>query len=274
MTKKILNEVGLLLVPAGAVGLFCQVLSVDAQRTAVYSFTAVLFVLCCLHRSWINTWVPSALVLAVFIGFGAIFFFNYENILLKDTGLIRRFQESADFQAELGTQISAANEEIWFFGTNFHISAVERRPRLLKQLRAGVRVRYLIVDPFTTNMPRLAKDFDQTEREFADECMKGLSDVLELRRLWLQDKLRGELEVRFFESTPRARVYVFDPSRPAGRTLFVPYMNRVNSPSLPGFLLDNSAKGVFGSYFGGITTLWNESKTLEPFFTEHPELRQ
>jgi hypothetical protein len=272
-TKRLIHELGTLLVPAGAVGLFCQVMGIDAQRTAAYSIASILFVTCCLHRGWINTKIPSALVLAVTVGLGTIFFFNFQNLLLKDTGLIKRFRESSDFQAEVGSQIAASNDEIWFFGTNFHISAVDRRPLLLKRLMAGVKVRYLVVDPFVPNMAQIAKDFDQSRDELADECTKGLKEILELRQQWTKNKGLGELDVRFFDTTPRARLYVFDPNRPSGRSMFVPYINRVNSPALPGYLLENSPTGVFGSYFSGIRTLWNEATKLDEFLAHHPEFR-
>lgn len=275
ITKTILNELGVLLVPTALVTLFCQLLKIDDQATAGYSICAVLFLTCCVHRGWINARVPSSLILAVLIGFGTIFFFNYRNILLKDTGLLVRYRQSADFQADVGRQIASARKEIWFFGTNFHISAVERRPILLERLRSGVNIRYLILNPFIPHLEQVARDFGQSKRELEVECLKGMNDLIELRRRWDAERGRSAaaLEIRLFDTTPRARLYVFDPDDPAGRTMFVPYLNRVNSPNLPGYLLENSETGVFRSYFDALRIMWNESTPLDTLLAAHPDLQ-
>ncbi|MBM3775140.1 MAG: hypothetical protein FJW37_08250 [Acidobacteria bacterium] len=275
--RRIFNELALLLIPTSVVTLFCQFIGVSQRETAAYSLATVLFVACCLHRSWINSRVPSALVLAICIGLVAIFYFNYEDILLKDTGLIERFKASADFQARVGSEIEAAKDEIWFFGTNFHISAVDRRRTILDKLARGARVRYLILNPYIATFGQIAADFDQPPNELWDECIKGLRDLLELRRQWVvrarSTAQPGELEIRTLKSTPRARLYVFDPARHSGRTMFIPYMNGVNSPELPGYLLQNTETGVFRSYFDGIRKLWNASPGVDELLQAHPELR-
>jgi len=139
-TRRLLADLGTLLTPTTLVAVFCQAVDIDSQRTAIYSLAAVVFVACCYYRNWISTKLPSALVLAVGSGLAVIFFANYDNILLKDTGLIKRYHESAELQADLGRYITNARHEIWMLGTNFHTSAVERRPALLERLKAGVKV--------------------------------------------------------------------------------------------------------------------------------------
>jgi hypothetical protein len=78
--------------------------------------------------------------------------------------------------------------------------------------------------------------------------------------------------VRVFETHPHARFYVFDPARAKGNTFFVPYINRVDSPEVPGFLLENVSGGVFKSYFNGILRLWAESMDLNEYLQRHPEI--
>jgi hypothetical protein len=273
----VLNELGILLIPPGIVSLFCQLLDISTQKTAAYSLTAMLLIVCCLHRSWINSKIPSAFLLASMLGLAAVFFLNYQNILLKDTGLIKRFKLSSDFQGELGIQIENADDEIWLFGTNFHISSVDRRKALLDKLSKGVKVRFLILDPFVAQINQIANDFDQPVSELKDECVKGLKNILELKKEWEETSAAsshpGELEVRFFATTPRARMYVFDPGKSSGRTLFVPYMNQINSPDLPGYLLENTSSGVFSSYFSGVQKLWQKSQLLDAFLKTHPDIK-
>ena len=275
--KRVLNDLGVLLIPPGAVSLFCQVLDISAQRTAAYSLVTMLLIACCYYRGLINSKVPSALVIALLVGLSTIFFFNYQNILLKDTGLIKRYKRSADFQSDVGNLIEKSQHEIWFFGANFHISATDRKQAILERLQNGVKIHYLILDPFTAHMDQIAKDFDSSVGQLKSECLNSLDSLLVLKKAWEQmiptASHPGELEIRFYDSTPHARIYVFDPSEESGRTLFIPYMNRVNSPELPAYLLENSKSGVYSSYFGGVQKLWLSCSTISEYLASHPDVK-
>ncbi|HEU4688405.1 MAG TPA: DUF5919 domain-containing protein [Vicinamibacterales bacterium] len=275
-TTRILSDLGMLLGPTTLVALFCAAIGVDPQRTSIYSLAALMFVACCYYRAWISATVPSALVLATSVGLGTIFFMNYGNILLKDTGLIRRFVESSDIQAELGSEIGRATQEIWLFGTNFHISTVDRRPALLEKLQSGVHVRYLILNPAVPNLDVVAADFGQSVDELRQECLKGLRNVLELKQQWEAVRSRsrkpGQLEIKLYDRTPSARMYVFDPRVPSGHSIYVPYMHGFNSPNLPGYLFENTQNGVAQAYFGGLLKLWSVSKPIEDVLAATPAL--
>jgi hypothetical protein len=273
----VLAELAILFIPTVVVTLFCQVMDISSQKTAVYSLITIALIACCLYRNWINKHVSSALTVALLFLLSAIFFFNYQNILLKDTGLIKRYKHSADFQAEVGTLIQGARHEIWFFGTDFHISAIDRKDLILERLKSGVKVNYLILNPFAQHIDQIAKDFGSSVNLLQEECRNGIVDLVELNKEW--EKVAptvshpGDLEIRFFDSTPHARIYVFDPDKTDGRTLYVPYMNRVSSPDLPAYLLANTESGVYSSYFGGIKKLWLGSQPLSSFENDHPGMR-
>ena len=259
----VLTQLGLILAPAGVIALFCQVLDVSPQSTAAVSLAAVFLTSICVYRRFINRYFPSALLTALLIGLATVFFFNYQNILLKDTGLIRYYKHSNDFLAQIDTEINRSEHEIWFVGMDFNISSGERRDLLLKKLESGVKVRYLIFDPRSSHLDDLAKDFNQSPEELRAECEKGIQSILQLQKDWqAQAKVSsspGELTVRVFATHPHARFYVFDPDRTQGTTYFVPYLNSVNSPSVPGFLLQNVKTGVFSAYFDSILKLWATS---------------
>jgi hypothetical protein len=147
---------------------------------------------------------------------------------------------------------------------------------LLKKLESGVKIRFLIFNPRSSHLDDLASDFAQSPAELRSECDKGVQSILELGKLWNQ-KTRaasspGELEIRVFDLHPHARFYVFDPDSKSGRTFFVPYINELNSPEIPGFLLENVDTGVFGPYIGGIRKLWADSQSFEVFLKQHPEV--
>lgn len=260
-----LTQLGLILGPASLVALFCQVLDASNRTTGASSLAAVCLTSICIYRRQINRTIPPTLLTALLVALGAVFFFNYQNILLKDTGLIKWYRQSNQFLAEIEPEISKSRQEIWFMGTDFNISAGEQRDLLLKKLSDGVNIKFLIFDPKSPQLDELASDFDQSPAELRAECEKGLDSIIELQRKWqTQSSTRlGELDVRFFDANPRARFYIFDPNRTDGHTYFVPYVNDVNSPNAPGYLLQNIPHGVFQQYFDGIRKLWASSETMQ-----------
>jgi hypothetical protein len=267
----VLTQIGLILTPAGLIAAFCQVLSVSSQATGAASLATVFLTSICIYRKTINRYIPAALSLALLVGLGTVFFFNYQNILLKNTGLIEYYPHSNSFLGVIDKPISQAQQEMWFFGMNFNITSGERRTLLLKKLDGGIKIRYLVFDPRSPHLDELAKDFDQSPDELRSECEKGLQSILELRKQWStrvkSTQSPGELDVRVFDAHPHARIYVFDPDRAQGETFFIPYINHVNSPEVPGFLLQNIRSGVFGAYFDGIRKLWADSKNLDNYLS-------
>ena len=267
--RNVLSQLGLILAPTGIIALFCQILDVSPRVTGAVSLATVSIIGICIYRRFLNRYIPSALLTALLVGLAMVFFFNYQNILLKKTGLIRYYRQSNDYLAEIDTEIVQSQQEIWFVGVDFNISATQRRDLLLNRLENGVKIRYLILNPRTTHLGDLAKDFDQSEGSLRTELEKGLSNLLDLRRRWQEKSLAaahpGELEIRMFDTFPHFRLYVFDPGRTRGRTYFIPYANTVTSTVLPGYLLENVDTGVFRAYFDAARKLWATSTTLDDF---------
>jgi hypothetical protein len=263
---RVLAHVSALLAPAGLVALFCQVMEVSPQNTAAFSLITISTVALLLYRRQLSRRVPSPVVLGFMLMLASVFYFSYKNILFKDTGLIRFYRHSNDYLGELNGPIRAAKHDIWFFGTNFYITSRDRKEALIGALTRGVNVHYLIFDPDSAEMARLARDFGQSEESLRRECALGLANLTDLARAWnevsAQTDTPGDLQVRVFEVTPRGRVYVFDPGDDRGTTFLVPYVNNVNSSELPGFLLENIDRGVYRSYFAGVMRLWKASKPL------------
>lgn len=262
----ILSQLGLILGPATVVALFCQFADMSPRNTAAVAIAVVLFVALCLNRSWINQALSSTLVVGVSLVGLLVYYFTYENILIKDTGLTRYYRASNDYLGDmLGTDIAAANDTIWFFGINFHISAEDKREAILGALKRGLNVRYLVVNPDSPQMAQIAYDFDSDPKNLADECRAGIRDLEFLQSRWekskLNEKTPGELEIRLFDSTPRMRAYFFDPG-PNGKAYVVPYINRVNSPDSPGFLFGNFEAGVAKTYFYGVSKVWQSAQPL------------
>jgi hypothetical protein len=269
-----LTQLGLILTPAGLIALFCQILGASSQTTAASSLASAILTAICIYRRYINRKIPSALLTALLVGLAAVFFFNYEDILLKDTGLIKFYRHSNDFLAQIDTQIEQSQEDIWFVGTNFNITAGERRSLLLKKLSQGIKINFLVFDPRTPELDGLAKDFNQSPAELRSECEKGLQSILQLQKDWesarKSSSAPGELQVHVFNVHPHARFYVFDAKREQGTTFFIPYVNGVNSPETPGYLLRNVHNGVSQAYFGGVLKLWADSMPLDKYLASQP----
>jgi hypothetical protein len=273
----LLASLGMIGTPTGVVAIFCKIMNVSDQTTSAISLATMCIVAICLFRQSINQRVPAALLLGLLIGLAAVFFLNYQNILLKNTGLVRYYKKSSDLQADIGEEMENAKQEILMFGMDFRVSSVDRRTVLLKKLDQGLKIRYLIFDPYSSRIDDLARDFDQPKSELKDECVRALQSLVELRHRWSElaphSSHPGELDVRLFDITPHARLYIFDPGVSKGRTFYVPYINRVNSPEVPGFLLENIGTGVYGDYVGGVQRLWQESVDISGSLQLHPELK-
>ena len=118
--KKFLEAVGLIGAPTGIIAFFCQIMDVSARTTGAISLAVVCLVSLCLYRHFINARIPSVVVASLLIALSAIFFLNYDNILLKNTGLIKYYKRSSEFQSDLLEEMKSSKSEVWFFGTNFY----------------------------------------------------------------------------------------------------------------------------------------------------------
>jgi hypothetical protein len=269
---KILTDTGLILGPATLVGLFAPLMDISTRDTAILSLATVVLISLCHYRHIVNTFVSSALALAVLVICGLIYYFAYENILLKDTGLISFTKKSNDYLGELGKLIAESKDEILFFGTDFHITVEDKREDLLKKLSEGVNIKYLVLNPYSNRLSMLASDFDVNIEKLKSESLDGLQGLLTLDKRWsdIKDKSQnpGTLEIRLFDATPKMRAYFFDGGSGHGRAYLVPYMNKLNSPQSPGYLFAIKKDGVAEIYLTGIRKLWQEAIPFEKLRTQ------
>jgi hypothetical protein len=187
-------------------------------------------------------------------------------------GIVDYQDRSNDFLPRLRELSAGSNQEIWFVGMNFYISAPQLKDEILERLKHGVTVRFLIYDfldedttriALSRDLPQVARSFDNTPDELLSQSIQTVESLQQIAARAKQDVVRGRFEVRLFKTIPRARLYFFDPESPTGHTFFVPYTNRRDSPNLPGLLLRNVKGGMFESYFLSTSQLWNDSEPLE-----------
>lgn len=274
--QKLLTNLSLLLGPASLVGLAAPLADISARDTAVLSFATIVLISLCHYRQKINTTIPSALALAMLSSLALLYYFTYDNILLKDTGLIRFYKKSNDYLAEVSKFITESHDEIFFFGTNFHITAEDRREELLNKLNEGTEIKFLVMNPYSQRLDMLSGDFDVNTENLRSESLSGLEDLVTLEKRWADLKGKssnpGTFEVRLFDTSPKMRAYFFDASNEKGKAYLVPYANKLNSPQSPGFLFEMKKGGVAEIYLKGIKKLWHEAIPLDKFAENHQQL--
>ena len=263
MTSKVLSFIGKIGTPTGLAAVFCAIVGLNNIETAIISLVTMAITATFLLYHPISNALPSPFVLILLIILSTIFFFSYESILLKKTGLTKYWKLSSKIIGVIPEKIEKASNEIWFCGTNFHITAVDDRILIINKLKQGVNVNYLIFNPNSKNAEVAAKSFNQSVDEFKGECLQGLKSLMVIKREW--EKLRtsvnkpGELRIRYHDEIPKLRAYIFDPNNSDSESFYILYMYLTNSPELPGFQFKNYTDGVFMDYFACIKKLWQKS---------------
>ena len=194
---------------------------------------------------------------------------------MKDTGLVKYYKHSAEVIGEIPENLKKTKSEVIFLGTNFHITSKDNRQIILGKLNEGIKIKYLVFNPFSPVMEFAANDFADSKENLTRECISGLRNIMELKQEW--DKIKntsvspGEIEIRLFDEIPRLRGYIFDPHDENGRCIYIPYLYKINSPELPGFKFKNSPDGVFRDYYSSIMKLWQASAPFNDFRKKYPE---
>jgi len=263
----LLTETGLILGAATVVGIIAPLMDISTRDSAVLSVSTILLVSLCHYRQAIDQNISSALSLAVLVICALVYYFSYENIILKDTGLISFSKKSNDYLGEISRLIADSKREMILFGTDFHITVEDKREQLLKKLGEGVDVKFLILNPYSTRLEMVAADFDVNPEKLRSESIDGIQGLLTLVKRWSDIKAQsqnpGVLDVRLFDSAPKMRAYFFDGGSSGGRAYLVPYMNKLNSPQIPGYLFEVKKDGIAEIYLSGIRKLWQEAMPLE-----------
>jgi uncharacterized protein DUF5919 len=258
--------------PTGVVAVFCNILAMSPTDNAVVSLATMLMATTILLYHPISNKISSPIVIVLMILLATIFFFNYDRILFKDTGLVKYWKKSASVIGILPEKIKSAKHEIWFCGTDFHISSTDDRQLIFDKLAHGVRIRYLIFDPYSPNMKAVASDFDMNYQESFSQCLTSIAHLQSIDSVWNIRKqgleTPGELEIHLYKETPRIRAYIFDPDDPKSDCIYIPYLHKINSPELPAFQFKNIHTGVFEDYFESIKKLWQVSTDLKAWKQE------
>jgi hypothetical protein len=180
---------------------------------------------------------------------------------IKGVGILRYWRRSNDFLPYIREAIAKASSEIWISGASFYLSVPDNEDLLIDRAKHGVKIHFLILDPNGSNLDAIAKTFGQSSDELRQECLTTVRALKRIREKLLPTE-REQLEVRLFNESPRARFYFFDPANPNSNTFFVPHVNSINSPAVPGFLLANVPFGLARIYYASVKDFWESAQPL------------
>ncbi len=157
-------------------------------------------------------------------------------------------------------------------GTSFYISADTYRDHIKRRLQDGVDIHFLVLDPESGNLERVAAMLNTSSKELADQCRSGIRTFAAIQKEVESAKYSGRLEIRMANEELYSRIHFFDPGADDGITYYVPQVNRLNSELLPGFLVKNGVAKFHSIYFSGIRRLWDDpsTKSFDAWKALHP----
>jgi len=248
-------------------------LKLSDQKTAAFTVCVMLAIYIFIYRQTIQRKVksPVLLVIGLFaIASGTLLSEPLMSVFLdrtisKGTGIVEYSPKANDFLPKIPGLIKSADEEIWLTGISFYITLPAYRDELFKALERGVNVRFLIYNPYSTNLEEVANSFGQTRGELAKECEMTVEHLETLAEQAKKAGTKGALEVRLFSSIPKMRLYMFDRRREEGHTYFIPHVDQQNTPNVPGFLAKNIKTGIVPPFIDGAERVWNKSMRFEEY---------
>lgn len=190
---------------------------------------------------------------------------------LDGSGLLRCYTTATDAQTAIGRAIASARASILLTATNLAFTPALNVAELQQRIRAGVDVRFLVLNPCSSHVEAAAREFMISPTQLHEENRLYLRSLIELRD-FARDagpEGSGRVAIRLYDAPPRLRGYCFD--QPEGTSFFVPYLNRSRSRPLPVYQVRNDG-AVARRYLSAIENLWSASDTLtaEAFTERNP----
>lgn len=195
-----------------------------------------------------------------------------ETNVLTDPGVLRCYTNATEAQAAIGRSIANARRDMLLMATNLSYTPVLNVAEFQEKATAGVRVRFLVINPFSSHLPSMAEEFLISLDQLRDENRLHLATLRDLQEYSCSIAAEGDgsVEVRLYDTTPHMRSYIFDGAE--GESFFVPYAHRTTPRPLPVFHCTNN-RTVARRYWQGVENLWCSPTTvsLDAFVENHPD---
>jgi len=176
-----------------------------------------------------------------------------------------------DLLPELRRAVAGAKREIIFYGLNFHVTIPVISDLLANCLRAGVTVRFLLLDPHGNTIPDMAPATRSDEHTLRGDGIVSLRRLMALRNEVRDEGAAGDnggsnfeppLEVSVFDNLLFGRMYAIDPDRDNGQLFYFPYQYGCNPSRLPGYVWDHKPTGPFTTYANELRRLCGGRSTM------------
>lgn len=168
--------------------------------------------------------------------------------------------------AAVDRALANAHDEIWFFGINFRRSTKERFHILEDRLASGVSLKCIVFDHTSSFLAKVAKDLDREASTLKNEAMESFKDINILIKTILESQKSfnpaKNIQIKLTQKIPKVLVYIIDPNRAEGTTIFIPYMSGIVNNQRAGFEVKNIGQGIWYNFYKGIIKEWNKATPL------------
>jgi len=151
--------------------------------------------------------------------------------------------------------IEEATHDITFYGIDLRVTIPVVYDLLEGRLRAGVKIRFLLLNPDGQWPKELAPAIGDNEATLRHECRTSLQRLTALSTQLGETSL---LDIATFDNPVFARMIGTDLNHSAGQLFYFPYMNGIIPTRLPGYIWPHRQDGPFQFYAGELQGLWDK----------------
>jgi len=265
-----LRYIAAILGAAATAGLLGYFLDWNPRETAIICIAAMLCVATLLFYEYIKDWLAALIILPLILTSAGLMVkletkqSNDQAIDIDERardGFISVYPNNNSYILDkMGKDLEFSKSEIWLFGINFQVTAAFIQESILKALRRGIKVRFLVLDPESENIGAVAQNLGVDQAGLQARCRASQASIQYMIATWDKERKIGDtgsIEVRTFNSTIEFRGNVYDPRSANSNSYIVFYKNGVQSHELPGFVYKN---GNIKNYIDTVASLWDQAK--------------
>ncbi len=149
--------------------------------------------------------------------------------------------------------IEEACHEITFYGMDLRVTIPVIYDLLQDRLKAGVKVRFLLLNPDGRWPKDLAAVIGDEESTLRDECRTSLRKLTALSKQLAETSL---LEVATFDSPILGRMFGTDINYSGGKVFYSPYMSGAVPTRLPSYIWPHRQEGPYQFYAAALRQSW------------------
>lgn len=267
--KEHLTKLGQGMSVAALFAFLCKPFDLSSTLVAYLSFAIFFIIVILVYLSQLGRYLSkekliiSLLCISVFYN---VYLYDQQKTKDSQEQVDKYYDESEDIFQDIDTKLKNSKGWVWFYGTNFHITADDRRSTILSLVKSGVRIRFLVLDPRINDYELVTNTLAPGEpvSSLKNECEKSIIDLIKLQQesqALIASGAQGSIEIRLINVIPHNRIYLFDPQDNKGEELFIPYINGLLSAQSPAYSLRANSTTT-QSHYKAVNLMWSKSKDL------------